>query len=127
MLVFVTGSQMGQFAQDAPQSTTIDVISATASGEGASGSIDLDLLNNLAPGTGNDVNSMALSGALSGGQGGSAGPGLGIPIDFVGVVAPPPPIPEPTTLALLGTALAGFGAMRRRKHKATRSPPLPPG
>jgi len=31
--------------------------------------------------------------------------------------APPPPTPEPGTLALLGSSLLGFAALRRRRRQ----------
>ena len=35
---------------------------------------------------------------------------------------PPPGVPEPGTLAILGTALAGVGLLRRRASRAGREP-----
>jgi len=47
-------------------------------------------------------------------NGNTSGPGAGL-TGLISATTSQQPIPEPTTLALLGTALAGLSFMRRRK------------
>lgn len=82
---------------------------------GATSGIDIDAYGF---GTSDFFSYIRLTDVASEGQTGSGGT-VGADIDSVGAIASAPPVsvPEPSTLALLGVALAGVGLRKQRKPK----------